>query len=281
MSPLSPQPNPDYLDHWSLKYPPFLGNPDFFFSGQPQRETLAALQYFAASSWKLAFLTAVSQSGVTHLLDHLVSMRGLGDCPIDVILTQGSSDHSSSIHQLGAAYSVDGDTDIEVIRHKIDAAIRQSDREGIRTLWLIEKCTVSNMSIASDLARKHRNFSVVATTQPDERTALQLSAGMCGMQIQLNQFCLQDTADYVETALRHAGGEQRIFSEASTARLHELSVGVIGDAAVIAESALTAAACRSLPMITPDIIDLVYEIHRQWRSGRHGYHRESLASMSA
>jgi len=253
------QPFSGYLRHWSLERPPFLCGPDFFFSGQPQRETLAALQYFAASDWKLAFLTAVSRSGISHLLDHMVSMRGLGSCPVDVILTRNNSEGSTAIQQLGSVLGQEGHG--LTAGQMIDTAIQQSDRQGIRTLWFIENCNASIIGAAVDYARRHRNFSVVATTQPDQRPSLQLSAGACGMQIQLTPLSPEDTFAYVDAALKQAGSTRGIFSESAITRLHCLSAGLIGDIAVIAESALTTAACRGLTKITPTTIDLVVENH--------------------
>ena len=259
MSLFAHQPFSGYLHHWSLERPPFLSGPDFFFSGQPQRETLAALQYFAASDWKLAFLTAVSRSGISHLLEHMVSMRGLGSCPLDVILTRSNSEGLTAIQQLGSVLG-QGCHDFPV-EQMIDTAIQQSDRQGIRTLWFIENCTASTIGVAVDYARRHRNFSVVATTHPDQRSSLQLSAGVCGMQIELSPLSSEDTVSYVDAALKQAGSKRPIFSETAITRLHCLSAGLIGDIAVIAESALTTAACRGLNKITPATIDVVVENH--------------------
>ncbi len=260
MSLFAHQPFSGYLHHWSLERPPFLSGPDFFFSGQPQRETLASLQFFATSILILAFLTAVSRSGISHLLDHMVSMRGLGTCPLDVILTRSHGEGSTAIQQLGSVLG-QGCHDLPV-GQMIDTAIQQSDRQGIRTLWFIENCTASTIGVAMDYARRHRNFSVVATTQPDQRSSLQLSAGVCGMQIQLTPLSPEDTVAYVDTALKQAGSTRAIFSETAIARLHRSSAGLIGDIAVIAESALTTAACRGQNRITPDTIDLVVENHK-------------------
>jgi len=258
------QPFSDYLHHWSLQRPPFLGCPDFFFSGQPQRETLAALQYFAASTWKLAFLTATSRTGVSHLLEHMVSMRGLGSSPVDVILTRISGQGSQTpIQQLGSLLGYGHSS--TTTRQMIDAAIQQSDKQGISTLWFLENCSVSTISVAAGFAQRHRNFSVVATTQPDQRPLLQLSAGMCGMQIELEPLTPHDTAAYVSAALKQAGSIRAIFSEASIRRLHELCAGLIGEIAVIAESALTTAACSGLSKITPATIEQVFESHNMQR----------------
>ncbi|HBV66375.1 MAG TPA: hypothetical protein DEF45_25515 [Rhodopirellula sp.] len=250
------QPFTGYLHHWSLQRPPFLSSPDFFFSGQPQREALASLQYFTASNWKLAFLTAASRAGVSHLLDHMVSMRGFGSAPVDVILTRSTGQGSTSpLQQLGSVLGYG--QRYEITQQMIDVAIQQSDKQGIHTLWCLENCSASTISIATDFAQRHRNFSVVATTLPEHRPLLQLHAGMCGMQIELESLSLQDTFSYVTAGLQQAGTTRAIFSEAAVTRLHDLSRGLIGEIAVLAESALTTAACSGLSKVTPWIIEQV------------------------
>lgn len=258
------QPFTGYLHHWSLHSPPFLSCPDFFFSGQPQREALASLQYFAASNWKLAFLTAASRSGVSHLLDHMVSLRGFGSSPVDVVLTRTAGKGSTSpMQQLGSVLGYGQHHN--VTQQMIDAAIQQSDKQGIRTLWFLESCPASTIGVAAEFAQRHRNFSIVATTLPENRPLLQLNAGMCGMQIELEALSLHDTSSYVTAALQQAGSTRAIFSEAAIIRLHDLSGGLIGEIAVLAESALTTAACSGLSKVTPSIIAQVSEsqtLHR-------------------
>ena len=252
------QPFPGYLHHWSLRRPPFLSCPDFFYCGQPQREALASLQYFAGSNWKLAFLTAASRAGVSHLLNHVVSLRGFGAYPIDVIVTRsGDSCSLSPLHQLGSVLGYR--QRIDITQHMLDTAIQQSDRQGIRTLWLLENCPASSIGFAADFAQRHRNFSVVATTQPEHRPLLQLNAGMCGMQIELEPLPLQDTSSYVTAALLQAGSTRSIFSQTAIKSLHDLSHGLIGEIAVLAESALTMAACSGLSKVTPTVIEQVFE----------------------
>jgi hypothetical protein len=258
------EPFSGYLHHWSLQRPAFLSCPDFFFSGQPQRETLAALQYFAASDWKLAILTAASRSGVSHLLDHLVSMRGFGSCPVDVILTRTTGDSSTSLMQKLGSVLGHGQRN-EITLPMIDAAIQQSDKQGIRTLWFLENCPASTIGVAAEFAQRHRNFSVVATTLPDDRPRLQLNAGMCGMQIELDSLPPQDTQAYVAAALKQAGSTSAIFSEAAITRLHDMSAGLIGEIAVLAELALTTSACSGLSRITPGVIEQVAESYNMQR----------------
>ena len=252
------QPFSGYLHHWSLHRPPFLSCPDFFFSGQPQRETLASLQYFAGSNWKLAFLTAASRSGVSHLLDHLVSLRGFGSSPVDVILTRTAGKGSTSpMQQLGSVLGYGQCRD--VTQQMIDAAIQHSDKQGIRTLWFLENCPASTIGVAAEFAQRHRNFSIVATTLPEHRRLLQFNAGMCGMQIELEPLSLHDTCSYVTASLHQAGSTRSIFSEAAITRLHDLSGGLIGEIAVLAESALTTAACSGLSKVTPSVIEQIAE----------------------
>jgi len=253
-----------YLQPWSLHRSPFLDCADFFFAGQAQRETIAGLTYFASSDWKLAFLVAPRRSGVSRLVDHVVSMNGLGTCPVDVILSRSECKSPESfVRQLRSllGHSPASQTSSQATSQDIERAIQQSDRQGIRTLWFLEDCPAAAIGMATDLAQRHRNFSVVATTVPDQRERLHLNAGACGMRIDLDSLTLEDTASYVHSALRHAGASEAIFSETAITYLHKATSGLIGEIAVIAESALAAAACRGLTRITPNLIEMVVETH--------------------
>jgi hypothetical protein len=186
----------------------------------------------------------------------MVTLRGFGSAPIDVILTRSTGQGSTSpLQQLGSVLGYGQRYDIT--RQMIDAAIQQSDKQGIHTLWFLENCPASTIGIAAEFAQRHRNFSVVATTLPEHRPLLQLHAGMCGMQIELESLALHDTSSYVTAALQRAGCTRTIFSEAAVTRLHDLSGGLIGEIAVLAESALTTAACSGLSKVTPSIIEQV------------------------
>ena len=263
--PFSP-PYSGYLHHWSLHRSPFLGARDFFFAGQPQRETIAGITYFAASDWKLSFLIAPRRSGVSRLLDHVVSMQGLGSCPVDIILTRVENESPQALLQqlgslLGHGPQCLSTQQALSTQQTIDRAIQQSDRQGIRTLWFLDDCPASAIGMAADFAQRHRNFSVVATTEPDQRERLHHNAGMCGMRIELDSLTLDDTAAYLHSALKHAGAGKAIFSETAVTCLHELTSGLIGEISVIAESALSMAACSGHSRITSTIIEIVFETH--------------------
>lgn len=194
----------------------------------------------------------------------MVSLRGFGSSPVDVILTRAAGKGSTSpMQQLGSVLGYGQRYDITP--QMIDAAIQQSDKQGIRTLWFLENCPASTIGVAAEFAQRHRNFSVVATTLPEHRLLLQLHAGMCGMQIELESLPLHDTHSYVTAALQQAGSTRTIFSEAAITRLHDLSEGLIGEIAVLGESALTTAACSGLSKVTPSVIEQVSENHKLHR----------------
>ncbi|MGI9474116.1 MAG: hypothetical protein ACR2NZ_21425 [Rubripirellula sp.] len=240
------------------------GDPDTFFSGESHREAMAGLAYFASSNWKLALLTGPRRCGTTELLKHVVQMQGLGGAAIDAILTSGGPSGPESLFAtLRRAMGFRNESGEP--KRDVETAIRESDRHGLRTVWMIDPCDINLVAIASDMAQRHRNLSVVMTGHSNERTTLSLAAGMCCMRIDMQPLSLSEVNDFLRHGMKGSGGTSLEFSENATVRLHELTDGIVGDLALAAESSLMLAANHSLQQVTPDVVEATMEIAHLWR----------------
>jgi general secretion pathway protein A len=248
----------DYLNYWSLLDKPFLSEVVNFFVGEPQREAIAGLSYFATNRLASAVLVGQAGCGMTTLLAHLESMRGFDDCAAEMIITAGN--HGTSMLAELALCQALGYRDLDGdLGWRIDAAISATAEQGLQTIWLIDGCSVKTVQLARSLTRKHSTLSVVIGTTTGQYLRQIVEFGRCAMQIDLAPLSIKDLVEYVQFSLEHAGGEAQLFSDNAIVRLHEMSGGVLAELVVLAESSLALAASHRLDQVTPAIIEAVDE----------------------
>ena len=270
-----------YLKHWSLSRSPFRSRgTDSIFLGEGHREALAGLAYFAGSRWKLALLVSGPRCGATTLLNHVRQWQGLGNTAIEAVVTSGGqSDPASTYRQLHEML------DLPINNHNpqvdVNSAIRMSDKKGLQTVWMIDTCDTATIAIACELADRHRNLSIVANTRPDRRLALSHAARMCSMRIDLGPISLADVTPFLEHGFRLANKHANPFSASAQTRLHELSGGVIGELADLAESTLMLAANHDLDSITADLVEATAEVSRLYSEHQQETNSNRHASRAA
>lgn len=253
----------DYLAHWGLKRRPFsqgsfTGEAESrFFSAAAQREAIAGLDYFVASTWNSAFLVAPPRSGATWLLAQVAAARGFGDCAAEVVLTPGDATADEAIRRLATAIGI-GVTQT-VTRDDLCRCIDASSQRGIRTVWLIDDCTAASATAARDLVMGDGDLSVVMGCDGDRVAKLTSVFGRCSMRIELDSIDVTDALRFIAGGLADAGVTKSIFSDAAIVRLHELAEGRIGSLADFAESVLRMAAPHGITQITPAIIEASIE----------------------
>lgn len=270
-----------YLKHWSLSRSPFRsGRTESIFLGEGHREALAGLAYFAGSRWKLALLVSEPRCGATTLLNHVRQWQGLGNTAIEAVVTNGGlSDAAATYRSLHAAFGLplnSSDPKIEV-----NSAIRMSDKKGVQTVWMIDACDTRTIAIASELADRHRNLSIVASTRPDERIALSHAARKCSMRIDLSPISLADVTPFLNHGFQLANVFANPFTSSAQKRLHEFSAGVIGKMAELAESSLMLAANHELDTITADLVEATAEVSRLYSEHRQKTKSNRHASRAA
>jgi type II secretory pathway predicted ATPase ExeA len=87
----------NFHQHWSLLRSPFsaVTTQDAFFSGNPQREAIARMDYMIQSGSRSALMLSHRGCGVTTLLKRLAGTSGFGGSAIQPVMTAGGV---SSIH---------------------------------------------------------------------------------------------------------------------------------------------------------------------------------------
>jgi hypothetical protein len=249
----------DYLSHWSLLRKPFAVTDDqVFFAGAPQREALAGLNYFVSQELPSALMVAADRCGTSSLLRHAMRMRGFDDHAAEMVLTDGiyasyGAAETDLSRALGFACMQDEASS------QIDEALTVARRQGVQTIWMIDRCSVPAARLARDLTRNHPSFSFVIATSPQQSGKLALELGCCGMQIDLAPLSIEDTIEYLQYCVDHAGAKRCLFPDNAAVRLHEITGGAVADLAINAESALALAASHQMAEVTPAVIEAIDE----------------------
>lgn len=253
----------DYLRYWALRRKPFLfQQSEEFFAGVPQREALAGVSYFVGSGESLSILRCPEQNGLSWLLSHVQQMRGFGDQAFEFVVTSSSDPEPQQV--LGALFRALGfATKANDLNGQIDDAIGALRQRDVGLVWMLDRGHVQALIAARDLAQRHPNLSVLfGCAKPvARRAAILLQA--CPMQIDLAMLSVDDVIEYVRFCLPRAGGESKMISDNTAVRLHEVTGGVLGRLATVAESSLALAANHCLDSVTPAVVEAVAENQRR------------------
>ena len=247
----------DYLGYWSLLRKPFLfDDAASFFAGVPQREAIAGLNYFLTNPLNAAFLVATPRCGMTWMLRRCKQMHGFGDCAAEVVVTDGNQHHRDTVHAelcaaLGCHFTGDN------AEHQIGRAIEATANQGIETIWLIDGCATAAARVAQDLIRSLVHFSVVIGTSRKSLGRQALLFDRNTMHIDLAPLSVDDTIQYVNYCLEHAGCTRQLFPDNTAVRLHEVTGGAIAELAEVAESSLELAASHGMDQVTPAVVEAI------------------------
>lgn len=247
-----------YQKYWSLSKLPF-GRPestDDFFSGRPQREAIARLDYLIRGGHNAGLLIAEPGVGQTTLLRRIAESAGFGNCAVDMIRT--TAKHRSRdelLHQLAIRM---GSTRLfsDAYRQVCDR-ITASGRQRVRTVWLIDGATNTAAELAGLLSSECPWLTAVVGCSPEQAIRIATIMGGCSLRIDLDPFDLSDTMAFVRHQVRAAGNSAKIFSDAAIVRLHELSEGRVATIARLAELSLPVGAAQNASLINADVVEAV------------------------
>lgn len=248
----------NFHQHWSLLRSPFsaVTTQDAFFSGNPQREAIARMDYMIQSGSRSALMLSHRGCGVTTLLRRLAGTSGFGGSAIQPVMTAGGvSSKRAALARLAVALSLDPFSDR--LAQKIEETIRASGRSQVKTLWLIDRCDAATAEAASTLASCSNSLAIVIGTTLDNAGSLQETLDYCPLRIDLDAFRLDDTMKYVRHAVAAAGARTQLFDDSAIVRLHELSDGRIAMIAAMAELALMAGANARAKTVNADFVEAV------------------------
>lgn len=250
----------NFHQHWSLERSPFapVATHDAFFSGKPQREAIARLDYLVHSASRSAIMLSHRGCGATTLLKRISTSSGFGSAAVQAVMTSGGvGSRRAALARLAVALSLDPFADR--LAQRIEETIRAAGRAQVRTLWLIDRCDAATAEAAAMLASSSQSLSIVMGTTLEDAASLQETLDFCPLRIDLDAFRLDDTLSYVKYAMAVAGARTQPFDDGAIVRLHELSDGRVAMVAAMAELALLAAANADAKTVGVDYIESVQD----------------------
>jgi hypothetical protein len=185
------------------------------------------------------------------MLQHIGTMRGLGDSAVDLLVSD--AEHWDSGNLTGRiaeamALPTPGTLPLSEVR----VHLRSNLHRGVQTIWLVDH-------VSAPLAQAFREWTTLcpelAIIAGQARTT---RWGLASLeQIDVRPLDLEDSVRMIGHGLTHAAGDTKIFSDSAAVRLHEITQGRIGEMVILAESALKEAARYQLSSVTAAWIDKI------------------------
>ncbi|XZE53322.1 AAA family ATPase [Planctomycetaceae bacterium SH139] len=247
-----------YQKYWSLSKLPF-GRPetaDDFFSGRPQREAIARLDYLIRSGHSNGMVIAQSGVGRTSLLRRVASSAGFGDCAVEMVYTSAKDrDRNELLRQLAVKL---GTQRLQTVGYRqVLERMSASGRSRVRTVWLIDDCTPAAATIASALTAECPWLTTILVCTSETALPIAANLGGCSLRVDIDPFELSDTVQFVRHQITAAGGSPAIYTDAAMVRLHELGQGLVAAIARLAELSLPVGAAQNATHIHVDVVEAV------------------------
>jgi general secretion pathway protein A len=258
-----------YESHWGLRESPFQDGAasESFFQSPTHEEALARMHFLVEQRRRLGLLLGAEGSGKSLLLEILAGrLRRRGPAVARVNLTGISGDEMlwSLAGQFGR--NLDGCESTPVLWRTLSDRLAAFRYQEIDAVILVDDADRAGNSVLPHLVRlaklepmSHSRVTLILSGNPATLGRLGGTLlGLSDLRIDLEQWQVEDIAQYLDWSLQRAGSEGNVFEEPAITRLHELSHGIPRQVRVLADLSLVAGAGRHLRTIDADVIDSVY-----------------------
>lgn len=258
-----------YEVYWGLHTRPFrLGGAESYVSSPVHDEALARLHYLVEANHRLGLLLGAPASGKSLVLEVAAQQwRAVGATVARVSLV--ARDARETLWALAAGWGLD--LDAATSQFDLWRAIADRLAEGrwqqtpvITLLDDADRAASDVLDVVLRLAHceptSDSRLTVVLAAQTDRFSELgRRLLGLVELRIDLAAWDLTDTHNYLSHCLARAGRPQSAFGEDAVIRIHELSEGVAGRIARLAELSLLAAAGQQLSLVDAHTVGTVYD----------------------
>lgn len=251
-----------YHGYWSLSKLPF-GPPRYsseYYFGRPQEEALARLNFLVTHGRPIGILIGPACSGRTTLLRFIESGAWPSAAGMQAvrIAAATATEPAQMLERLDALMHLNASVAGSRLREVSDY-IGALGRSEVRTVVLVddaERLTPEAVELLAGLASGCRQLTILlACVGGSDVRSLVEATGGCPLRADLEAWDLEDCRNFIWHGLRDAGGEPSIFSDAALVRLYELSAGLPGPLARLAELSLLAGAGLQVDSIDPDVVE--------------------------
>jgi general secretion pathway protein A len=269
-----------YQQFYGLRELPFelTPNPKFLFFSPRHREALSNLIYGLSSAKALTLLTGEAGTGKTTLLRAAIeSVRPQGVRCLYVnnpTLTRGEFVETLARRlELSSRAAASKATLLE----ELEAVLHERRASGEITALVIDEAQSLSLELLEEVrllanieTATEKLLPLVLTGQPElgdrlNDQALRQLKQRVALRCEITPFDLQETAAYISTRIRTAGGEaSRLFTREAVTLIHEHSHGIARTVSVMCDNALvTGLALGQQPVNR----DTVLEVCRDFRLG--------------
>lgn len=253
--------------YWSLKRPPFSGPvaTSGLYAGAPLDEALARARYMVFQRGGMAVVEAPSGGGKTGLLRLVDYQCRLTKLPFSLFPVHLSAIalQAGDLPRLLARQLLDRPvsslSDTWSVWQRLHDTLHGWGGCGIHQLLLLDDIDLAADGGLTDIIRLLDGglpVTVLATrTAPYTVDLPRQLLELVELRIELPAWDLRQTDAYLTERLASAGSSQEIFDFSATARLHELSQGVLRSLNRLAEASLRLGAERRRSSISGDSVD--------------------------
>jgi len=271
-------------DHWKFTGSPFDGSlePATFFTGGPQEEALARMEWLLEERQRFGLVTAAEGCGKSHLA--AMAVRRLGGLGAETaLLSLRGLSEGDWIELLLQRLPLDPQSRDEPLRPwlKLENRLRENTLMERPTVLVFDDIDEAPGDALDGIARlvgaaepRFARTTVVATATPEGLSRVPASIRQrASLRIELAAWTEDDVTGFLAQALARMGGSPDIFPAEAAATLARFAGGVPRRVSQLAQLSLAAAAGDGL-----DRVDAA-TVERAWRELSMAAARESLDAV--
>jgi general secretion pathway protein A len=259
-----------YLNYYGLRELPFelTSNPKYLFFTEQHREALTVLEYGLSSAKAVTLLVGDAGTGKTSLLQAALQSercRGVRT----VFLSNPTLTRTEFVETLAALFDLgpSAKQSKASLLESLEAVLRERRARGEITALVVDEAQslsdelleelrlLTNMETPTEkllpLALAGQPELTARLNEPELRQLKQRVALRC----QIGPLTLQETAGYISSRIRTAGGNTtHLFTREAVTLVHEHSRGIPRTMSVICDNALVAGFALSKKPVNSDIV---------------------------
>jgi general secretion pathway protein A len=262
-----------HLQYWGLCEAPFSSkqNAEHYFDSPPHAEALAGLHLLVQQNRRLGVLAGAPGTGKSMVLDVLARQLRRNGCFASKLNLMGlDSDEFLWRLASGLGHYVSGETRPVVLWKAIQDKLATQRYQRVTTVLLwddADECEFETLTAMSRIVQMEQHpdsrLTVVLACR-NNRLALLGSrlVDLCELSMDLEPWSLEDTKEYISTALNRSGREALTFSDDALERLHDLANGIPRAVNQLADLCLLVGAGEEISVIDADTVENVQQSFR-------------------
>jgi type II secretory pathway predicted ATPase ExeA len=259
-----------YLNYYGFREAPFelTSNPKYLFFTEQHREALTVLEYGLSSGKAVTVLIGDAGTGKTTLLQAALKSERCRNIRT-VYLSNPTLTRAEFVETLAAQFDLGSGAKQSkaTMLAALEAVLRERRARGEITALVVDEAQslsyelleelrlLTNMETPTEkllpLALAGQSELTARLNEPELRQLKQRVALRC----QIGPLTLQDTAGYISSRIRTAGGDTtRLFTREAVTLIHEHSRGIPRTISVICDNCLVSGLALSKKPVNSDIV---------------------------